>query len=114
MMDTLTEISKIGIKSIFTAEKYNNELLEEDLDRITFIRNYIEEYVLYANKAYSDFNTEEYSQRLKNYALEFFLKQCEDLLSDEEKDSDDYDSMKQRNENEAYFNYIFDNLEYPE
>ncbi len=41
MIDTLINISKIGIRSIFTVKKYGTEILEEDLELILFIRNYL-------------------------------------------------------------------------
>jgi hypothetical protein len=114
MIDNVLTISKIGIKSVFTAKKYDSEILEEDLCRILFIRNYIEECSLYVKETSENINVGEYSTILKSYALELFLKQCEEEISDEDKNDEDFDLEEYQKEDEDYFNYIYDNQKYPE
>ena len=114
MIDKILTISKIGIRSIFTVKKYNTEILEEDLSRILFIRNYIEECILFVTEGYKEISAEEYQNELKKYALELFLKYCEETIPDEEKNSKDFNLEIYRKEDKDYFNYIYDNLKYPE
>lgn len=113
MNDNTLIISKIGIRSVFTVNKYDPEILEDDLSRIIFIRNYIEECSLYVKEVRQDINTEEYFTALKKYALELFLIQCEDTISDVERNSECFNLKTHQKENADYFNYLFDNLKYP-
>ncbi|MBW6483017.1 MAG: hypothetical protein K0B10_08135 [Vicingaceae bacterium] len=118
MIDNILTISKIGIRSIFTAKKYDTEILYEDLSRILFIRNYIEECLLFVKERYKErykeISAEEYQNELKKYALELFLTFCEEAIPDEEKNSKDFNLEIQRKGDKDYFNYIYDNLKYPE
>ena len=114
MINNIFTISKIGIRSVFTAKKYSSEILQEDLNRILFIRNYIEECSLFIKETSKGINTEEYVAELKNYALELFLIQCEEAIPDEEKKSEDFNLEVHQKEDAEYFNYIYDNLKYPE
>ena len=114
MIDNVLTISKIGIRSVFTVEKYDSEILDEDLSRILFIRNYIEECSLYLKETSKNINVGEYSTILKSYALELFLKQCEEAIPDEVKNSEDFNREEHQKEDEDYFNYIYDNQKYPE
>ena len=61
MIDILINISKIGIRSIFTAKKYDTEILDEDLRRILFIRNYLEESLQFVKETYKDVDAKVYS-----------------------------------------------------
>ncbi|CAN5795886.1 hypothetical protein BH23THE1_BH23THE1_31460 [soil metagenome] len=45
MNDILLNISKASIRSIFTAKKYDDKILGEDLHRILYIRNLLEEII---------------------------------------------------------------------
>ena len=65
MIDNILTISKIGIRSVFTLKKYDSEILFEDLSRILFIRNYIEEYSLYVKETCKGINAGEYFTELK-------------------------------------------------
>ena len=112
MIDILIDISKIGIKSIFTVEKYSTEILGEDLKRIMFIRNYIEESLQFVKETYKEVDAEVYFRELKRYALEFFVQRCEDAMLDVERSSDNFKNSKE--ENKKKFNYIYDNLKYPD
>lgn len=114
MIDNLLSILKIGIRSVFTVKKYDSEILDEDLNRILFIRNYIEECSLYVKETNENINEGECSTILKSYALELFLKQCEEAISDEDKNSKDFNLEELHKEDEDYFNYIYDNQKYPE
>ncbi len=114
MNDNILTISKIGIRSVFTVKKYDSEILDEDLSRILFIRNYIEECLLYVKETSKGINTGEYLTELKKYALELFLIQCEEAIPDEEKNSEDFNLEVHQKEDAEYFNYIYDNLKYPE
>ena len=114
MIDILINISKIGIRSIFTAKKYDTEILEEDLRRILFIRNYLEESLQFVKETYKDVDAKVYISELKKYALELFMKQCEEAMPDEEKNSLDYNFEKHREEHKEFFNYVYDNMKYPE
>ena len=114
MIDSLIKISKIGLRSIFTVKKYDTEILDEDLNRIIFIRNYLEESLLFVKETYKGVNAEEYFNELKKYALELFLIQCEEAIPDEEKNSEDFNLETHQKEDADYFNYIYDNLKYPE
>lgn len=114
MIDNILNISKIGILSIFTVKKYDAEILDEDLSRILFIRNYIEECLLYVKGRYKEIDAEEYHNELKKFALELFLKYCEEAIPDEEKNSKDFNLEIHRKEDKDFFNYIYDNLKYPE
>ena len=114
MINSLIKISKIGLRSIFTVKKYDTKILEEDLNRILFIRNFLEESLLFVKETYEDVNTEEYFNELKKYALELFLIQCEEAIPDEEKNSENFDLETHQKEDADYFNYIYANLEYPE
>jgi len=40
MIDIITNISKIGIRSIFTVKKYDSEILDGDLSRVLFRRKF--------------------------------------------------------------------------
>ena len=114
MIDVIINISKIGIRSIFTAEKYDPEILDEDLRRILFIRNYLEESLQFVKETYIEVDTEVYICELRKYALELFMKQCEEAIPDEEKNSKDFNLDNHKKEDEEFFNYIYDNLKYPE
>ena len=114
MIDRVIEISKIGLRSVFTAKKYNKTILEEDLNRILFIRNYIEESLLFVKKTYKDVNAEEFYNELKKYARELFLIQCNEAIRDEVRNSENFDLETYHKESADYFNYVYDNLEYPE
>ena len=114
MIDILINISKIGLRSVFTAKKYDTEILEEDLRRILFIRNYLEESLQFVKETYKDVDAKVYISELKNYALELFMKQCEEVMPDEEKNSVNFNFEKHREEDKEFFNYIYDNLKYPE
>jgi hypothetical protein len=114
MIDILINISKIGISSIFTKKKYDAEILDEDLRRILFIRNYLEESLLFVKKTYKEVDAKVYFIELKKYALELFMKQCEEAIPDEEKNSEYFNFENHKEENEEFFNYIYDNLKYTE
>ena len=114
MIDCIIKISKIGLRSIFTVKKYDAEILDEDLNRILFIRNYLEESLLFVKETYKGVNSEEYFNELKKYALELFLVQCEEEIPDEERNSGDFNLETHQKEDADYFNYIYDNLQYPE
>lgn len=114
MIDILINISKIGLRSVFTAKKYDTEILEEDLRRILFIRNYLEESLQFVKETYKDVDAKVYISELKNYALELFMKQCEEVMPDEEKNSVNFNFEKHREEDKEFFNYVYDNLKYPE
>ncbi len=114
MIDVLINISKIGIRSIFTAKKYDTEILDEDLRRIMFIRNYLEESLQFVKETYKEVDIEVYFSELRKYALELFMKQCEEAIPDEEKNSEDFNLENHKKEDEEFFNYIYDNLKYPE
>ena len=114
MIENITNISKIGIRSIFTVKRYDTEILDEDLNRILFIRNYLEESLVFVKETYKGVNTEEYFSELKKYALKLFMKQCEEAISDDEKNEEDFNLENHQKEDEEYFNYIYDNLKYPE
>jgi len=114
MIDIIIDISKIGIRSIFTAKKYDTQILDEDLRRILFIRNYIEESLLFVKETYEEVDAKVYFNELKKYALELFVKQCEVAISDEERNSEDFSFENHKEEDAKFFNYIYDNLKYPE
>ena len=114
MTDILISISKIGLRSIFTAKKYDTEILDEDLRRILFIRNYLEESLLFVEETYKEVDSKVYFSELKEYAVELFMKQCEEATPDEEKDSEDFNLENQKKEDEEFFNYVYNNLKYPE
>lgn len=114
MIDNILTISKIGIRSVFTVKKYDSEILDDDLSRILFIRNYIEECSLYVKETSKSINVGEYLTELKKYALELFLIQCEEAIPDEEKNSEDFNLEVHQKEDKDYFNYIYVNLKYPE
>jgi len=114
MNDNILAISKIGIKSVFTVKKYDSEILDEDLNRILFIRNYIEECSLYVKEICKVIGVGEYFTELKKYALEMFLIQCEEAIPNEEKNRKDFNLEAHQQEDTHYFNYIYDNLKYPE
>lgn len=114
MNDNILTISKIGIKSVFTAKKYDSEILDEDLYRILFIRNYIEECSLYVKERCEDIDVDEYFAELKKYALEMFLIQCEEAIPNEEKNREDFNLEAHQQDDADFFNYIYDNLKYPE
>jgi len=80
MTDNIIEISKAGLRSIFTVNKYDDEILDEDLSRILFIRNFIEESILSVKDTRKGINAEEYINELKKYALELFLTYCEESI----------------------------------
>ena len=79
-----------------------------------FIRNYLEESLQFVKETYKDIDVKVYNSKLKKYALELFLKQCEYAMPDKEKNSEDYNIGKQNLENKEFFNYVYDNLKYPE
>ncbi len=108
MIDVILNVSKVSIKSIFTAKKYDAEILEEDLHRIQFIRYLIEESSEHVKNNHKDIDAELYARSLKEYALELFLKQCEEARTDD----DDYEDLDL--DDQEYFNYIYQNLEYPD
>lgn len=112
--NTLIEIFKVGIKSIFTAKKYDTEILSEDLSRILFIRNYLEESLIFVTENYNEIDTKAYFSELKNYALELFMEQCKEAIPNEEKNSIEFNLEEHQTENKVFFNYIFENLKYPE
>ncbi len=114
MIDILVNMSKVSIRSIFTAKKYDSEILDEDLGRILFIRNLIEESVEFVKEYQKDIDVELYTSKLKKYALELFLKQCEEAITDEEKNSKEFNLENHKKEDSEYFNYIYSNLKYPE
>ncbi len=109
MIDVVLNMSKVSIRSVFTAKKYDAEILDEDLRRILFIRNLIEESSEYVKNHHKEIDAELYARRLKEYALELFLEQCKEARSDDDDDCEDLDFDEQE-----YFNYIYQNLEYPD
>ena len=113
MIDILIEISKVGIRSIFTAKKYDDEILDEDLRRIMFIRNYIEESLKFVKDKHKDIEAGIYVSELKKYALGLFMEQCEEAISDEDKNSEEFNLKNRQAEDNEYFNYVYENLEYP-
>ena len=114
MIEKITNISKIGIRSIFTIKRYDTEILDEDLKIIIFIRNYLEESLLFVKETYKEVNAEEYYIELKKYALKLFIKQCEEAISDDKENDKDFNLENHKKDDEEYFNYIYDNLKYPE
>jgi len=114
MTDSIVKITKAGLRSIFTVNKYDAEILDEDLSRILFIRNFIEESLLSVKETCKGINAEEYFNELKKYALELFLTYCEESIPEEEKNSKNFNLKTHQQEDEEYFNYIYDNCKYPE
>ena len=114
MTDSIIKISKAGLRSIFTVNKYDAEILDEDLNRILFIRNFIEESLLSVKETCKGINAEEYFNELKKYALELFLTYCEESIPEEEKNSKNFNLETHQQEDVEYFNYIYDNRKYPE
>ncbi|AFU68742.1 hypothetical protein P700755_001930 [Psychroflexus torquis ATCC 700755] len=113
MIDILINISKIGLKSIFTAKKYDTEILDEDLKRILFIRNYVEESLLFIQETYKEVDAKVYFNELKGYAVELFVKQCEESISDEEKNGEDFNLENHKKADEEFFDYVYENMKYP-
>lgn len=114
MINDITNISKTGIKSIFTVKKYSPEILEKDLNRISFIRNYLEECLRFVKENYKEVNAKVYFNDLKEYAIKLFINQCKEAISEEEKDSKDFNLENHKKEDKKYFEYFYSNLEYPE
>lgn len=114
MFDILISLSKVSVKSIFTAKKYDSEILDEDLQRILFIRNLLEESLEFIMKNYKEIDTDRYLEELKNYAIELFIKQCAEAISEEEKVSEDFNPEEDREEDRKFFNYVYSNLKYPD
>jgi len=114
MIDILVNMSKVSIRSIFTAKKYDTEILDEDLRRILFIRNLLEESFEFVKENHKDIDAELYLSKLKKYALELFVKQCEEEIADEEKNSEEFNLENHKKEDREFFNYIYSNLKYPE
>jgi hypothetical protein len=109
MIDVILNVSKVSIKSIFTADKYNAEILDDDLHRILFIRHVVEESSDHVKYNHKDLDAELYARKLKEYALELFLQQCEEARAEEGNDNENHVL-----EDREYFNYIYDNLAYPD
>ncbi len=107
MIDILTNITKVSIKSIFTVNKYNSEILQEDLYRILFIRNLIEESFEFVKEYNQEINADQYHNELKDYALELFLKQCEEAIPEEEKSEQGFNLENHNEESKEYFNFIY-------
>jgi len=114
MNDNLIDIAKVGIRSIFTAKKYDTEILDEDLSRILFIRNYIEESLLFVKENHTELDEKVYFNELKKYALELFMEQCEEARLDERINSKEFNLEEYQKENEEFFNYVYDNMKYPD
>ena len=114
MIKILIEISKIGIKSIFTAKKYDTEILDEDLNRILFIRNYLEESLIFVTENYKEIDAKVYFCELKNYALELFMGQCEEARLNEKINSKEFNLKEYQKEDKEFFNYVYDNMKYPD
>lgn len=112
--DTLIEISKIGIRSIFTVKKYDSEILDEDLSRILFIKNYIEDSLQFVEENYSKIDAKVYFNELKKYALELFMEQCEETRLDEKISSKEFNLEEYQKEDKEFFNYVYDNRKYPD
>ncbi|MCD4817280.1 MAG: hypothetical protein K8S23_01145 [Candidatus Cloacimonetes bacterium] len=113
MNDIIIGLAKSCIKSVFTAEKYDNEILDEDSRRIMFIRNLIEESLDFIKNHYKDLDFLLFSNELKQYALELFIKQCIENISTEEKLENDFNIQEEKDEITEYFDYIYLHLKYP-
>ena len=113
MRDILIGLSKSSIESIFTVKKYSKEILEEDLERILFIRNLIEYEAEFIKVHCKEINIAQYVNELKKFALELFINQCVEAIPIEDKNKDDFDLKEHKDEGCDYFNYIYLNLEYP-
>jgi hypothetical protein len=114
MINILINLSKVVIRSIFNTKKYEPEILDDDLSKILLVRTLLEDNVDFVRKNHTDINTEIYYSELKKYALELFIKLCDEEILDEEKNSKDFNLNNHRKEDIEYFNYIYENLEYPE
>lgn len=114
MIDIITNISKIGIRSIFTVKKYDSEILDEDLSRVLFIRNYLEESLLFVKENYKEVDAKVYFNELKEYAVDLFMKQCEEAIPEEEKNSKGFNLENHKKEDKEFFEYVYNNLKYPE
>ena len=66
LIDILINISKVSIRSIFTAKKYDNEILDEDLRRILFIRNLLEESFEFVKKNHKEEDKEYFNYIYSN------------------------------------------------
>jgi hypothetical protein len=114
MIDILINISKVSIKSIFAEQKQNPEFLDEDLQTISFIRNLLDKKYEFVKNNHPEINAEKYLDELKKYARQLFSIQCQELLSEEEKNSDGFNLENYKAENDKYFNYIYSNQQYPD
>jgi hypothetical protein len=111
MTDTITNISKVALNSVFTIKKYDTSstpILEEDIERIIFIRNFIEESVEYIRNNHKDIDTEEFARELKEFAIDLFIKMCNECRGDYEMNPEEQDF-----DDREYFNYVYHHLEYP-
>jgi len=110
VIGTLIEVSKIGIRSIFTAKKYGSEILDEDLSRILFFKNYIKESLPFVKENQAEIVIQVYFNESKKYALELFMKQCEESRLDERIESKHFNLAEYQKEDMKFFNYVYDNM----
>jgi len=114
MEELLTGLAKAAIKSVFTVQKYNSDILYEDLDRIVFIRNLIEESAEYIKANCKGLKVANYNKAMKEYALELYILQCMEAIPDEDKKDEDFDIEEEKEDIINYFEYIYKNLKFPE
>lgn len=114
MFDILIGLSKSSIKSVFSVVKYEEEILEEDLHRIVFIRNLIEENENFVNENFPDIDATLFNSVLKQYALELFTNQCVEAIPIKERNSKNFNIEKHKAEDKKYFNYIYSKLKSPD
>ncbi len=114
MIDILIEVTKSSILGIFTVEKYNKEILDEDLSKILVIRNIIEECANYVSKSNNKIHLDLFKKKLIEYALELFTEWCFQNIPNEVKLKKGFDTKNEREEIIKYFKHIYTHLNYPE
>ena len=112
MDNRIIDLAKSCLQSAFTVKKYNTEILDEDLYKVLFIRNMIEDCSNYIGKN-SDIDVALISNDLQEYSRKLFVEFCIKNIPKEELSDENFNIQSRKDEMSDYFNYMYKHLEYP-
>lgn len=113
MDNQIIDLAKKCLQSVFTVEKYNKEILDEDIYKVTFIRNMIEDCCDYIGKE-TDIDASSIGNNLQEYAQNLFVEFCIKNIPEDELSDINFNIQDREVEMSDYFNYMYKHLEYPE
>lgn len=113
-MNILLMMSESSIRGVFNIEKYEEDLLRDDLERITVVRCMIEENIFFVKDKHQEIDAKLYETKLISYTEKLFLNICAKERNVPEHKKKKINEEEEIKKDKAFFKYLYEELEYPD